>query len=62
MIEQVIIDMIPFLTIFIIAVVAFADSFQSIKEILIIQGSAEREINESTKFYEVYIQAYLKAW
>lgn len=36
MIQMVIIDMLPFMVIFIIGVIAFADSFQSIKEILIL--------------------------
>ena len=63
MIQVVVIDMIPFMVIFVIGVVAFADSFLSIKEILIAvpdNGIDRDDVPDNA--YGTYMFGYLKAW
>jgi hypothetical protein len=63
MIQVVVIDMIPFMVIFVIGVVAFADSFLSVKEILI--AKADNGIDRDDvpdNAYGQYVYGYFKAW
>ena len=61
MIQEVVKDMLPFMVIFFIGVIAFADSFQSIKEILIEIPDNGIERDKTDGYYGIYILGYIKA-
>ena len=63
MITECIAGMFNFLIVLIIGVIAFTDAFESIDQILILNGSIERADKEQDiEFYDRYLQPYFKAW
>lgn len=63
MITASIYDMAVFLLVLNVGVIAFADAFLSIDQILVLRGDIPaRETPENPSFYEKYFKTYVVAW
>ena len=52
--------MLTFLVVLLIGVIAFADAFESIERIMIINGKMEApEIDPDSNFYQKYVKTYV---
>ena len=62
MIVECVLDMSTFLVVFTIGVIAFADAFLSIDQIMILNGQLEYEFNPEGSFYDKFLKTYVIAW
>ena len=63
MIVECIADMMVFLTVLLIGVFAFADAFQSIEQILVIEGFLDaKPFDNEADLFEKYFTNYFSAW
>ena len=64
MIVYCVLDMLTFLVVFTIGVIAFADAFLSIEQIMVLEGKMEptTPFNPDGSDYEKYLQGYVVAW
>ena len=55
--------MVTFIVVLTIGIMAFADAFLSIENVLILQGKIEAsEFNADADTYELYLKSYVEAW
>lgn len=60
-----VVDMVSFIVVLVIGIIAFADAFLSIETLLVISGDMTEEKNTLTKDssdYDKFLQAYVSAW
>ena len=63
MIQECVKDMLTFLVVLLIGVIAFADAFESIERILVITEKIPRELlDDDAGWYERYAVNYVKNW
>ena len=60
-----VVDMVSFIVVLVIGIIAFADAFLSIETLLVISGDMTEEKNTLTKDssdYDKFLKAYVSAW
>jgi hypothetical protein len=63
MITECIFEMTTFFIVLIFSITAFADAFQSIDKILILEGTVKERVTPyNSTFYDTYFEGYITAW
>ena len=56
-------DMLTFLLVLFFSIIAFADAFQSIEKILVLEETIEAtSVSQDADLYDKYVKRYFKAW
>ena len=58
-----VVDMVTFIVVLTIGILAFADAFLSIESVLVLEGKITlEEVDANADFYELYLQRYIASW
>ena len=56
-------DMMPFMAIFFVSIIAFSSAFGTIQEIMVLDGKiGDPDLGEDPSYYETNIQPYMQYW